>query len=661
MSANQLKLMNNLNKYKNTIQNTPNSLINNINRYDNFKDKYNNTILHIAIQENWIPIIDILLSKNGNYFNSFNDDGNTPLMLAIKEKLLDIIDKLLNNANIDLNLQNDRGKTPLMIAIDEDSPDIALKILDKPNVKLNIGDKNGNTVLYYAINKRYEDIIDKILDKSVEYINIRNRSGQTPLMHAININESDIALKILKKPGVNVNSTNINGLTALMFAISNNNIDIIDALLNYPNIDINIKDNNGLNILDYFENYLSDSDSIEFIKIITNILINIPNLEKSRENSSSAAGELKFNRKNNEPLQNLNFLEVQTLEYFKKQHKNENINKNVLSEIRKLMIDPNQGIIMGHGITLLNEVCLIPDNLVLFFPVEKDCSLSSSQIHFVNRKNTRREYVKKKLREGTGKILPGGTIISDMVIDFETFSNQDGIPENIENIEYYSYSGIITTNLHNIGVFYGENKSIVKNEKLYEKELIKINNIIEKLKNQKNIQNVKEELKKNISRQKIKYFLQFAELINEIIKIRKNRKIKKEKFVKLTTSEKEAIKNGNTNILNGIRDNMMHSHNNRFLKKNEIYGQKFRLSYILKIISEFKTRNNKNIPTLFHVYACRNIDNHNSSLSEIHSGSRLTRSKSFSLDYIKTNFNFLKKIDKKIDELKKIKNLWKKK
>ena len=39
--------------------------------------------------------------------------------------------------------------------------------------------------------------------------------------------------------------------------------------------------------------------------------------------------------------------------------------------------------------------------------------------------------------------------------------------------------------------------------------------------------------------------------------------------------------------------------------------------------------------------------------SEIHSGNKLTRRQSFSLEYIKTNFNFFKKLDKKMDELSK--------
>jgi hypothetical protein len=48
-----------------------------------------------------------------------------------------------------------------------------------------------------------------------------------------------------------------------------------------------------------------------------------------------------------------------------------------------------------------------------------------------------------------------------------------------------------------------------------------------------------------------------------------------------------------------------------------------------------------------------NNKNKNSALSEINSGNRLITTKSFSLEYIKTNSIFLGKIDKKIDELKK--------
>jgi len=87
-----------------------------------------------------------------------------------------------------------------------------------------------------------------------------------------------------------------------------------------------------------------------------------------------------------------------------------------------------------------------------------------------------------------------------------------------------------------------------------------------------------------------------------------------------------------------------------------------KLSEILKIISKFKTEN-PDTPTLYHVNACRNmaLPKFSRTSNEKYTGNKLTRQSSFSLDYIRINFNFLKKLHEKMrilernEEFKKIK------
>jgi hypothetical protein len=511
------------------------------------------------------------------------------------------------------------------------------------------------------------DIADKILDKSnvdvnLQYKSIDKKSIKTPLIMAISKKYSHITLKILAKPNVDVNLQDEIGNSALIIAISINNIDIIDKILKIPDVNVNIKNNDGNGILYYFDLFLSDSDSINFIKIIATIIIknsnnnnfSMINYKKKNYNNKPSSNESKLNLKKNliEPPRNLNFIDINTLEYFKQQNKNNGINKNVLTEIRKLIIDDNQGLIKGHGGTLPNEVCLIPHNLALFFPVQKSCSLYSNEIKFINKKNTRKKLVNIKLKNKTGKILPGGTIISNMIINFKsTYNGKGSQPKNIKDIASFSYSGVITKNYDYLNNNYlkndNANKYIKKSVKAYENELKNINIELKKIL-ELNIEN--EEF---ISFQKTKYFFQYAKLIREMIEIRKKRFI----FF-LSASQKQAIKEGDTNMLKKINADIMKSHNSEIIEANKIYDKRVRLSNILEIISKFKSNNpNKNIPTLFHIYACRNmLASDLKENSEIYSGKKLTRRQSFSLEYIKTNFNFLKKLDKKIEELSKDKN-----
>jgi len=638
----------NLEKYKKMKPNNVINSIGNLGRFDNYKDEDGNTILHIAIKENWIPVVRmLLLNQKANYFNSLNNDRETPLILAIKNNNIEILKLLLENSKIDLKLKdkdgitpmmwymaimnnesystnienikkklegpknnlnfkdvnsksildiaikknniyilrilllikdsnylnslNKDGITPLILAIQYSKIEIVKMLLDNPNIDINIQDKNGHTALIHAITNNKIEIVKMLLDHPNIDINFQNKNGNTALIHAISNNKIEIVKMLLDHPNIDINFQNKNEYTALIYAIDQNNIEILKILLDNPNIDVNNKnkfghtaltyaifknkidcikmllyhpniDNHERNILHFFEKYLSDSDSINFIKIITMNIINMANsknMKKSKmvntnNNSSSSISRIKLKKNLIESPKNLNFIDIDTLEYFKQQHKNNGINKNVLTEIRKLMIDDNQGMITGHGATLPNEVCLIPDNLALFFPVQKSCILYSSELNFNNRKNTRKKLVNKKLKNKTGKILPGGTIISNMIINFErTWNNTSKPPLNRKDIVRYSYGGIITKNLYDLGNNFSENdqlnKSIRKNTKFYENELKNINIKLKRL-SELNLENEEFISLLNYSEnQKI----QLKKNIKNINKKSKNKKnIKKKKKLK---------------------------------------------------------------------------------------------------------------------------------
>ena len=68
------------------------------------------------------------------------------------------------------------------------------------------------------------------------------------------------------------------------------------------------------------------------------------------------------------------------------------------------------------------------------------------------------------------------------------------------------------------------------------------------------------------------------------------------------------------------------------------------------LISNYK-KTHPEIPTLFHVNVCRRYIDKNNEISPRSRGDKLIRIKSFSLDYIKMNFNFCEKLEKKLNQL----------
>ena len=137
-------LTKNLEKYKKM---KPNSVINsigNLGRFDTYKDEKDNNILHIAIQENWIPVVHMLLR--------------------------------IQNPKIDLNLQNKYGRTPLMYAVLNKNKVITELLLQKSNININLQDIEGYTALMFAIIMKNQKLSEEILKKSDINVNLQNVS-----------------------------------------------------------------------------------------------------------------------------------------------------------------------------------------------------------------------------------------------------------------------------------------------------------------------------------------------------------------------------------------------------------------------------------------------------------------------------------------------------
>ena len=145
------------------------------------------------------------------------------------------------------------------------------------------------------------------------------------------------------------------------------------------------------------------------------------------QNQSSIFPEIKF--------ENINFNNLAgSMENFKKP-----LNKKIYKKI---------GIIKGHG-SLENSICLVPDNLQLFIPIDKKepfkhMSLSINDIDSLIDIDQRGNYISG---EG-GELIYGGTPIMDMLISFtSTYGESRGESKNNSNVLAYSFIGIITKSL----------------------------------------------------------------------------------------------------------------------------------------------------------------------------------------------------------------------
>ena len=142
----------------------------------NRPDKYGSTPLHIASQNNFVPIVDLLLKMDGidvNYpmLSKMNGNGDrtsvSPLFVASERGLTSVVDLLLKHKNIDVNQTNEYNVTPLFRACINGHVEVVRLLVKHPNIDLNatISLAPDTTPLSVAMARKHKKVV-KIL-KSV--------------------------------------------------------------------------------------------------------------------------------------------------------------------------------------------------------------------------------------------------------------------------------------------------------------------------------------------------------------------------------------------------------------------------------------------------------------------------------------------------------------
>ena len=212
-----------------------------INILINIKDKSNRTPLIIAVEKNFVDIIELLLEHENIDVNIKNNYNQTPLIIAVEKNFVDIVKLLLGHNNIDVNIQNNYNQTPLHIALYTNN-DIVKLLLEYKDININLINKYGETPLHIAANNNNIDIVKLLLlQRNDINVNLINEYGETPLHIAANNNNTDIVNLLLKNGNIKVNIKNKNDNTPLHIAANNNNIDIVELLLEREDIKVNIK------------------------------------------------------------------------------------------------------------------------------------------------------------------------------------------------------------------------------------------------------------------------------------------------------------------------------------------------------------------------------------------------------------------------------------
>ncbi|CAF3345195.1 unnamed protein product [Rotaria socialis] len=225
------------------------------------------TPLHLACQWGLERVVSALIEHHAD-INKKDAEGNTPLHVAIINQHMSIINILICAPNLDLSIRNKQNQTAFACSIVSKNNEAADRILKREPKAADQLDNKGRNFLHIAVQNAD---IESVLFLLTVHVNVNNRvedTNQYTPLHLCVQTGNEIILRNLLLAGANINDVTANRRSSLHIASENNRGSICSILLE-NNIQTNLLDSNQNNALhlavqhghiDVVRRLLSESD-----------------------------------------------------------------------------------------------------------------------------------------------------------------------------------------------------------------------------------------------------------------------------------------------------------------------------------------------------------------------------------------------------------------
>ncbi|WP_253306801.1 ankyrin repeat domain-containing protein [unidentified bacterial endosymbiont] len=137
-------------------------------KFINIQDSDNgNTMLHHAIIEKKMSILNYLVTLDGINGNLPNKSEETPLMLAVRNNYVDAARSLFTIDNLNVNLRDNDAQTPLLRAASNGSIELCNLLFEHAATKIHLKDRSGKSALDYLFERKQ---LDSLSDASIARI-----------------------------------------------------------------------------------------------------------------------------------------------------------------------------------------------------------------------------------------------------------------------------------------------------------------------------------------------------------------------------------------------------------------------------------------------------------------------------------------------------------
>lgn len=209
--------------------------------------------IQLAIRNESIPIVKLLLDSHRIDISKLDEDGNTLLHLAMFNNKSDILRLLLNDNRIiaQLNIKNADGNTPLHLAARNKTPEFVSAIFEflsqHQDIQVDINARNNNqdTSLHLAAKDGVSASISILISHANVDVNAKDELEQTPLHLAARKCNFKQMKELFNSPQIKINQQDMLGNTPLHIAMTNPTADGINLLIEQPNLEFNIKNKKG--------------------------------------------------------------------------------------------------------------------------------------------------------------------------------------------------------------------------------------------------------------------------------------------------------------------------------------------------------------------------------------------------------------------------------
>lgn len=174
--------------------------------------------------------IVLMLLKRGANVNAKAKNGATILHVAIEKEYVNVVETLLEyNADVNSLIQSE-VITPLHISAYRGN-EVISRMLLKKGANVNFKHSDEITALHVAAQKGHEKVVELLLENGAEH-DARTKGGITPLYIAAQRGRLGV-VKILLRVGADVNVRDNYGRTALHTASKEGHINVVNLLLEY--------------------------------------------------------------------------------------------------------------------------------------------------------------------------------------------------------------------------------------------------------------------------------------------------------------------------------------------------------------------------------------------------------------------------------------------